>query len=94
MPQFLFAVEIPPSEGNSSSPGYSSEWESFANEADKILKPLDKASYVHVQKNVWLLPVADNIWHILTALSAKAEFQKLSFSVFLLQSDAIQVTKP
>jgi hypothetical protein len=40
-----------------------------------------------------LLP-AENTWQYLMALSTTAASHKLSYSVSLLQSDAIHITKP
>ena len=40
MPQFLFVVEVLPTEGMSTSPGHSHVWREFVNKATAILKPL------------------------------------------------------
>uniref|UniRef100_A0A6M3JMY1 Uncharacterized protein n=1 Tax=viral metagenome TaxID=1070528 RepID=A0A6M3JMY1_9ZZZZ len=82
MPQFLFIVEVPPSEAVSSSPGYPYDWIEFANAATEILKPFSGTR--KLQLNAWLL-TAENSWPAMVELSALSIRHKLSYSVLLLE---------
>lgn len=86
MPQFLFVVEVPPSEAMSTSPGHSHVWQGFASGASTILKPLKDTK--QLQLNAWLLN-AENSLPAISALCALASHHKLSYSTLLVPDGAV-----
>ena len=86
MPQFLFVVEIPPTEGMSTTPNYSHKWLGFASDADALLKPVKGT--IQLAPNVWLL-TAEKALPLLSELSALANRHKVSYSALLVPDGAI-----
>lgn len=86
MSQFLFVVEVPPSEAMSTAPGHSHEWRGFASGANTILKPLKGTT--QLQLNAWLLN-AENSLPAIVELSALATHHKLSYSSALIPDGAV-----
>ena len=86
MPQFLFVVEVPPTEGMATSPGHSYVWRQFANTATEIVKPLKGTK--QLQLNAWLLNAENSLPSILE-LSALASHHKLSYSTVLIPDGAV-----
>jgi hypothetical protein len=86
MPQFLFVVEIPPTEGISTSPGYSHKWLGFASDADTLLKPVKGTT--RLAPNVWLLN-AEKVLPLLAELCALANHHKVSYSSILVPDGAV-----
>ncbi|MDP1592749.1 MAG: hypothetical protein Q8L80_00685 [Gallionella sp.] len=86
MPQFLFVVEIPPTEGMSTTPGYSHKWLGFASDADTLLKPVKGTTRLAL--NVWLL-AAEKALPVLAELSALASHHKCSYSSVLIPDGAV-----
>lgn len=86
MPQILFVVEVPPTEGMSTAPGYSHKWHDFSNVAGTLLKPLKGTK--QLQLNAWLLN-AENSLPAIAELSALATHHKLSYSSVLVPDGAV-----
>ena len=91
MQQFLFSVEVPPSQGYSTGASYAHEWIEFAKSADTILKSHKGSSKLLLHS--WLLP-ADHAWPALERLAASATTHHLSYSVILIPDGAVVLTSP
>lgn len=86
MPQFLFVVEVPPTEGMSTSPGYSHKWLGFANDVAIPLKTVKGTTQLSL--NAWLL-TAEKALPLLVELSALANHHKLSYSSVLIPDGSV-----
>lgn len=88
MPQFLFVVEIPPTEGISTTPSFSHKWLGFANDADTLLKPVKGTT--RLAPNVWLL-IAEKALPLLSELCALASLHNVSYSSVLIPDGAVML---
>lgn len=86
MPQFLFAVEVPPIPEGSVGMNVSPDWMKFSNAAGSILKTVKGTK--QLQTNVWLLP-AENSLPALAELCALASSCRLQYSSLLLPVEAV-----